>query len=206
MRIRTELVVKFARDLAQRHFACRDQLTGQFVTPFGQGAEFREQPPVRADHIQPGDQAGGERRTDEEVSLALHLVVNVLHPARRLLFAFVVGDEHPRHRGAQCRLARLQRHANLRARVLFGAVAGGGEHPVHRGPELRERTGQVALLLGCPPRDGDLFLATQGIVQIGANPVELPAPGGQRIVGGVDHVAHRQGGGVEVVLDAQQLQ
>ncbi len=56
-------------------------------------------------------------------------------------------------------------------------------------------------------RSGKVFFQFQAVVQILVNAIELRHPGRQRIrLRGVQHVAHAQGDGIKVVLDAQQLQ
>jgi hypothetical protein len=62
-------------------------------------------------------------------------------------------------------------------------------------------------LFRSPIHWGNLLLATQRVVQICANALELRGPRRQRIgLIVVQHVAHRQGQRVQIVLDAKQLQ
>ena len=202
-----ELVVQFARQLAQRGLARGDESARQVLARVGQRGQLAEETPVRSDQQQAGGDDGPERRRQEPVGLALHPVVDRLRLPRGLFLPLVVLDQQPRHRGADRRLPRLQRQLHLRARLRFLALPGEREDAIGRVPELLHRAGQILALLRrlIGHRRGPL--ARQRIVQIAADALELRRPRGQRIPGfGIQHVAHRQPQLVQIVLDPQQLQ
>ena len=63
------------------------------------------------------------------------------------------------------------------------------------------------MLLRGAVRHRDLFLLAQRVIQIGSCPLELRRPRGQRIgIVVVQHVPHGQREGVEIVLNAKELQ
>ena len=139
--------------------------------------------------------------------MLLHAVVNLRNPRGGLLFAFVILHQQTRHRRAEGLQASLQRQANLIAGLRVFALAGQREHAVHGIPKLRHRLAEILLLLGRAIGGRELFFETQRGVQVFANALELRGPGGQRIrFAGIEHIAHRQPGGVQVVLHAEQLQ
>jgi len=121
----------------------------------------------------------------------------------RQLLALVVFDQQARHGRAECLLARFERETHARARFLLLAALRQRENAVERVPELRHRRGQIAALIAggaC-----ECGFARQGVHQIVADAVELGLPGGERIrLDGIQHVAHCERHGIQVVLDAKQ--
>jgi hypothetical protein len=167
----------------------------------------REQPTVRADRGRAGEDDGGERGGEEYVHLALHVGVDALDLEGHLLFAFVVLDEQPGPRGGERGLPRDERHPDLGARLVLAALARHREHAVDRVPELRDRFAEELALPGAAAVHRQRLLAPQRVGQIQPDALELRGPRGERIAFvGVDHVAHRERGKVQVVLDAEQLQ
>ncbi len=70
-----------------------------------------------------------------------------------------------------------------------------------------ERLRQVAALVAGARGFGERFFLLQRDLQIVADAVELRAPGVERIgITGVKHVSHGQADGIEIVLNAQQLE
>ena len=70
-----------------------------------------------------------------------------------------------------------------------------------------KRLAQVAALVAGARGFGQGFFLLQRHVKIVADAVELRGPGGERVrLAGIEHVAHGQADGVQIVLDAQQLQ
>ena len=124
-----------------------------------------------------------------------------------MLLAFVVFDEQPRNRSAEGLLAGLEGQANLLTRFRIFAVLRQREHAVYGVPELHHRLREIAPLVGRAIRNGEALFEFQAGVQVLVNAFELSSPCGKRIgFIGVQHVAHSQRDGVEVVLDTQQLQ
>ena len=148
-----------------------------------------------------------QRGRQEPVDLTLHLIVNPLHPLRRLLLDLVVLDEQPRDGRAERRLPGLQRHRHLRARRVFPALGRQRKRAIDRVPELRQRVGEAIAIRRRPGRHRQFGLARERLVEIAPDARELRRPGHQRIrVVIVQHVPHRQPELIQVVLDAQQLQ
>ena len=114
-----ELVVQLARDLAQRRFARFNQLTRELAALIGERRQLRKQPPVGSNQIQAHEQNRRERRADEPVLLTLNLAVDVLHPARRLLFGRVVLNQQASDCRAERALTRLKRQPDFVAGLLF---------------------------------------------------------------------------------------
>jgi hypothetical protein len=178
-----------------------------FTAAFRQQFQLREDPAVGADQIQAGHQDRGQRRAEKPLDLPLDVGVNALDPSSRLLFLLVVLDQQPGDGCAERRLASLKRQANLRARLLFLAAACQREHPIGCVPELCHRVHEVTALFRGTPRDGDLLFEPERVLQVGADAIELRDPCGERVAGVVvEHVAHRQRDGIEVVLNPQELQ
>src|SRR5260221_16085 len=108
----------------------------------------------------------------------------------------------------------LQRQAYLLARFffLFFAALRQREGAINRVPELRERAFEILLLVRRPALWRNLLLALEGVVQIAAHALKLRLPRGQRIgllvihKSGVEHVTHRDADGIQLILNAQQLQ
>ena len=67
-----ELVVQLARDVAQRRLLRGNQLLRQFAALLGELGQSGEQPAVRADQIEAGQQDREQRRGEKNVDLALH--------------------------------------------------------------------------------------------------------------------------------------
>ena len=75
------------------------------------------------------------------------------------------------------------------------------------GPELRDGGGEILALLGRAVRSRELIFFVKSVVEIDAEAAELALPGAERVrLVALQHVAHGEGEGVEVVLDAQQLE
>jgi len=166
-----------------------------------------KQTAVIADQVQAGDDNREQDRRQEEIKLALHAIVNLRNARGGLLFAFGVLDQQSRNRGNERGLAGLQGVADLFARAVLVTRLGPCEHPVIGIPELIQRLGQVAALVGRARSFAKRFFAQHGIVQIRTDSRELRAPGNQGIrLARIQHVAHRQGDGVEIILDAKKLQ
>src|SRR5262249_41971842 len=173
--------MQFTRNMAQRRFLRRDQLLCEFAALIRKEGELSEKAPIRANQIQAGEQDCGQDCDQKQVDLALYAVVNLRHLVARLLIALVVLDQQPCDRGAQRRLPRLQGNPNLSARSRFVTVAREREHAIDSVPELREGTRKELALLRRLARDGELSLTLESIAQIGADALELRAPGCERI-------------------------
>src|SRR5262249_4397635 len=108
---------------------------------------------------------------------------------------------------AQSSLASLQRDADLRARLVRIAILGEGKGAVGGVPELGKRGAEILTLLGGTFHGSELRLAAECVIKIGANPLKLRGPGGQRIgLSGGEHVAHGKRERVEIVLNAEELE
>ena len=104
-------------------------------------------------------------------------------------------------------LTRLERHLDLRARLVVVSVACQREDAIGRVPELGDRAGEVLALFGGAGTDADLVLPLDGVVEVRPDPLELRGPRTDRIGGlAVQHVAHGQAQLIEVVLNPQELQ
>src|SRR6185436_17491609 len=197
----SEFVVELARNLPERGLPGRNELLRQLAAIVGQRRQAREQLPVRTNQIETRQRDDDEGRGEKDVDLPLHLRVNVAHPGGGLFFGRVVGDEQPRDRRIQRVLPRLQRKPDLLARLGFVPAAGEREDAVGGVPELRERSREVLGLLRRPAAARHLGFARDGAVEIPADARELRRPRRQRIrLAALEHVAHRQGERVEVVL------
>ena len=133
-----ELVVQLARDLAQRVLARGDERLRQPAPLVRQRRQPRKELPVGVNEVERRGADRGQRRGQEPVDLALHLRVDLLHLRRGLRLVLVVLHQLARHRGAERRLPRLQRHPHLGARLVVVAGAGQREHAVGGVPELRK--------------------------------------------------------------------
>jgi hypothetical protein len=202
-----EFVVQLAGQVMKRRFARRDELLRDVAALFRERCQLREETPVGLNQVEARHHDGGEGDGEERVDLALHLIVDALHPARRFLLAFVVLDQQPRDRGAECGLPGLERDPDLRARLGLVPVARQRKNAIGRIPELRQRIGEVLALLGRPRADCQLILTPQRILEIEPHALKLAGPGGQWIrFAVVQHVAHREADCIQVVLNAEQLQ
>ena len=202
-----EFVVELAGDLAQRGFTRGDHLPGDLAPLVRQQGQPCEERPVRANQIQAGQRDRDEGGGEKQVHLALDLVVDFLDTGGRRLLGFVVLSEQARHARAERSLPRLQREPDLRARLRVLPACRESKDAIRGIPELRQRALEVRPLLGRPARNGDLLLAAQRGIEVGADTLKLRRPGRQRVrLVAVEHVAHRQAELVQVVLHAEQLE
>src|SRR5579871_1285378 len=168
-----KLVVKFTGNVTQRGFLRGNELLGEFAAALGNFLETREEAAVPADQRQAGQYDGEKRRGEKEVDLAAHTIVDLYDTLSGLFFAFAVLHEEAGHGGAECGLALLQRKLDLTPRFLFPALAGKGEDAIDGVPELRERTGEKGALLGSAADGCVSGFKAHGIVEIGADALEL---------------------------------
>src|SRR2546423_1341502 len=108
--------------MPQRGFLRRNKLLRQLAALCRQHLHPFEDRPVRTDQIQTGEHDGNQRRRQKKINLPLHAIIDLLDLCRRLLLAFIIFHQQPRHRRAQRRLPRLQRQSNLLARLLVLAL------------------------------------------------------------------------------------
>ena len=199
--------MQFARNVPQGGLLRRNQFLGQLAALGGERRQLRKQLPVGTDRIQSGQQNGHQREREKQIDLALHPVVNLGDAQSCLLFAFVVLHQQARHRRAQRRLSRLQRKLDLGARLAGLAARRQREGAIDRVPELGHGVFQILTLFRSTVGNRNLLLFRQSVVQVSPHPLELRRPRGQRIrLVVIQHVAHGQRQGVEIVLNAQQLQ
>ncbi len=166
-----------------------------------------EKATIVADEIEAGEDDGDEDGGEEEIELALDAVVDRGDASGGALFGFVVLDEEAGDGGAQSGLARLQSVSDLLDSGGFEARLREGEHAIYGVPELREGLIQIAALIagGCGYGEGRLLL--KGVDEVGADAFELRDPGDDGVrLGGILHVAHSEAEGVEIVLDAEELE
>ncbi len=137
----------------------------------------------------------------------LHTTVNFRNLIRGLFFAFVILYEQPRHRGAERGLAGLQCELDLVARFLFLARSCQLEHAIYSIPKLREGLIQESALVQGARGGRKSFFQFQGGIQIFANTLKLSAPRGERVrFTCIEHVAHGEAQGIQIILHAEKLQ
>jgi hypothetical protein len=191
---------------SSREIARLNQLARQ-VAPFvGQLRQLAEQPLIGSDEKRTGRGDRGQRRDEEPSDLTLNGRVDLLNLLRRLRLALVVLHQETRNGGAERRLTRLQRQADLRARFRFVAPCD-RENAIDSVPELRHRAREIPRLLRRPTRNRDTLLLLQRCIEVGTDPLELRRPGDDRVgLVGIEHVAHRKRELIQVSLDPEQLQ
>ena len=173
----------------------------------GEFGDLSEKATIVADEIEAGEDDGDEDGSEEEIELALDAVVDRGDASCGALFGFVVLNEKAGDGGAERGLARLQGVTNLLGGSGFEAGLREGEHAIYGVPELREGLIQIAALIagGCGYGEGRLLL--KGVDEVGADAFELRDPGDDGVrLGGILHVAHSEAEGVEIVLDAEELE
>src|SRR6185437_16023246 len=100
----------------------------------------------------------------------------------------------------------------LFARFTFLATLCQRKNSVNSIPKLRKRALQVLLLVNRPPSGRKLLLSPESVIKVFAHPLELRPPRGERITlpglqrVHVEHVAHGDADGIQLILDAQKLQ
>ena len=190
--------------MPQRGLLRRNQFLRQLAPLFGERRHPRENCPVRTNQVQAGKHDGHQRRRQKKIQLPLHAIVNLLDLQSGLLLAFIILHQQPRNRRAQRRLPRLQRQSNLLSGFLILPAACQREHALHGVPELRQLLSEILPLLGRAICRRVLFLYSQRGIQISAQAFELRLPRAQRVgLSGIQHVAHRQRHGVQIVLQSQ---
>ena len=203
----TEFIVKLAGNMSQSGFLCGNKFLRQVAALLGKIREARKKLAIAANEVQAGQHDGNERGGEKEVKLALYPIIDFRNAGGSLLFALVVFDKQARNRGAECLFTRLERQANLFARLRFFAALGKGEHAVDGVPELRDRLREIFPLVRRAAGDGQALFDFERGVQVLPDAFELRGPRRQGIaLGGIQHVSHGQRDRIEIVLNAQQLQ
>ena len=202
----SEFIVQFTRNIAQRRFLSGNQFLRQFTASRGNLGQTSEQTPVPANHGKAVQQDGQQGRGQKNIHLPLHAVINLHDSLTRLLLVLAILHQQSGHRCAESGLPLLQRQLDLLARFFFLSITSQRENAVRRIPELIQIFSQKGALLGSSAGCGKLRFEAHGIVQVGADPLELRGPGRQRIrLVAAYHVAHGHGEQVEVILNSQQL-
>lgn len=81
------------------------------------------------------------------------------------------------------------------------------EHAIYGVPELREGLIQIAALIAGRSGLGQGRFLLKGVDEVGADAFKLRDPGDDGIrLGGILHVAHGEAEGVEIILDAEELE
>ena len=89
----------------------------------------------------------------------------------------------------------------------FGTALGEREHAIDGIPELGEGLIEIKELVTGGSGLGEGGFVLNGVGEVGADAFELRDPGDDRVwLCGILHVAHGQGQGVEIVLDAKELE
>jgi hypothetical protein len=169
--------------------------------------DLKEEAAIVANEIEAGDDDGDENGGEEGVKLALDPVVDRGDSSGGAFFGFVVLHEEAGDGGAERCLARLQGVANLLGGGGLEARLRQGEHAIDGIPELREGLIEIEELVAGGSRLRESGFVFDGVFEVGADAFKLRDPGEDGIrFGGVLHVAHGETQGVEIVLDAQELQ
>ena len=202
-----ELVVEFARDVAEGGFLGGDEFLREVAALGGKFGDLGEKAAIIADEIKAGEDDGDEDGGEEDVELALDAVVDRGDAGGGAFFGFVVLDEETRDGGAESGLARLQGVANLLDCGGFESTLCESKHAIDGIPELRERLIEIAALFAGGSGFGEGGFALEGVDEVGADAFELRDPGDDGVgFGGILHVAHGEAEGVEVVLNAEELE
>src|SRR5579864_610962 len=133
-----EFIVQLARNVPKRGLLRRNEFLREVAALFVKFREASKELTVAANQIQAGQHNGNESGGEKKVKLALYTVVNLRNACGGLLFAFVILYEQARDCATQSLLARLQRQANLVARLRLICQCE-LEHAVDGVPELRDR-------------------------------------------------------------------
>jgi len=199
--------VQFAGNVPKSGFLRGDEFLSEVAALRRELGDLKEEAVIVANEIEAGDDDSDENGGEEGVKLALDTVVDGGDFGRRAFFGFVVLHEEAGDGGAERGLARLQRIANLLEGGGFESRLRQGEHAIHGIPELREGLIEKEELVAGGSglrKSGFVF---DGVFEVGADAFELRNPGEDGIrFGGILHVAHGETQGVEIVLDAQELQ
>jgi hypothetical protein len=174
------------------------------------GREFGdlgEKTAIVADEIKAGQDDGEKDGCEENVELALNAVVDARDAERGAFFGFVVLNEQAGDGGTEGGLARLERIADLLSGGGFESSLREGEHAIDGVPELGEGLIEVEELVTGGSGLGESGFVFDGVLEVGTDAFELRNPGDDRIwFAGILHVAHGEAEGVEVVLDAEELE
>ena len=173
----------------------------------GEFGDLRKEAAIVADQIEAGEDNGYEDGGEEEIELALDAVIDCGDAGGGALFGFVVLHEQAGDGGAEGGLARLQGVSDLLGRHGFEASLRKSEHAIDGIPKLREGLIEIAALIAGWSGYGEGGLLLDRIDKIGADAFELRNPGEDGVrLGGILHVAHGKAEGVEIVLDAKELE
>jgi hypothetical protein len=202
-----EFIVKFAGDVAESGLLSGDEFLGQVAALRGELGDVGEEAAIVADEIEAGEDDGDKDGGEEEIKLALDAIVDGGAAGGGALFGFVVLYEEAGDGGAEGGLARLEGVANLLRGGGFETSLREGEHAIDGIPELSEGLIEIAALVAGGSGFGEGGFLLEGVDEIGADAFELRNPGDDGIrFGGILHVAHSQTQGVEIVLDAEELE
>src|SRR5579859_5988788 len=200
----SELVVQFSRNVAQSGFLRGDQFLGKFAAAIRNLLHAGKEAAVPADQGQSVEQNCKQRACEKDINLPPHTVVNLNDALPCLLLVLAVLHEEAGDGCAEGRLPLLQGKLDLLAGLLLFAFLRECKDAVDGVPELSERAAQERALLGSAAGGGETSLKPHGVIEIGANALELrrPCRQGIRLVA-ADHVTHGHGEQIEIVLDPQ---
>lgn len=173
----------------------------------GELGDLGEEAAIVADEIEAGENDGDEDGGEEEVELTLDAAVDGGDASSGALFGFVVLDEEAGDGGTEGGLPRLQGVSDLLGGGGFEPRLRESEHAIYGIPELREGLIEIALLVAGGSGFGEGGFLLEGVDEVGADAFELRDPGKDGVrLGGILHVAHGEAEGVEIVLDAEELE
>ena len=179
----------------------------EVATLRGEFGNLREEAAIVADEIEAGEDDRDKDCRQEEIELALDAVVDMRDAESGALFGFVVLDEEAGDGGAEGGLARLQGVADLLSGGGFETGLRKGEHAIDGVPELAEGLIEIAALVAGGSGFGEGGFLLEGIDEVGADAFELRDPGDDGVrLGRILHVTHGEAEGVEIVLDAEELE
>ena len=173
----------------------------------GEFGDLGEKAAIVADEIEAGEDDGDENGGEEEVELALDAIVDGGAAGGGSLFGFVVLHEEARDSGAESGLARLQGVADLLGGGGFEAGLGEREHAIYGIPELGEGLIEIEALVAGGCCFGERGFVFKRVFEVDTDAFELRDPGDDGVrFGGILHIAHGEAEGIEIVLDAEELE
>ena len=197
--------MQFARHGAKHFLLQSNETRGEDAALLGKRFDFVEDLSVGINEIEAGGENGEDGGRKERVDITADTVVDASHFFISALFGFVVAFEQLGDACGECFLAREQICRGEDADYAGLTLLGGSENVVKITPEFFEGFDEFGMLVGLPGEGIDFLFLFDGVLQIGAETVEIVVNVGDGFgAGAVAEIAQFKANRVDVALHADQ--